>query len=281
MLQNEIDLSIIIPCYNDYKYVLEAVDTAVNQTYGNKEVIIVNDGSNIETEAVLNSINNPIVSIINQKNKGLSGARNTGILNAKGKYIMLLDSDDKFEKTFAERAISILEKNSKTAVVTCWGKRFVDNNILNEFKPLGGEINNFLFSNSAIGTSMLRRNVWEEVGGYDENMKKGYEDWEFYIRVSSLYKVFVIKDFLFFYRQKKDSMLINAKNNHDLEIKKYIYNKHKNIYINNYNKLIDFFLEEAEKHKKEIIKQQNKLEFRIGYSILKPIRFIKSIFSVK
>ena len=270
-------LSIIIPCYNDPIFVSEAVKSAKEQTYSNKEIIIINDGSNELTKKVLDKIVNPIVSVVHQKNKGISGARNRGFFEAKGEYIMLLDSDDIFDKTFAEKAITVLNNNNSVGVVTCWGKRFIDDKILSEFKPIGGNIDDFLFSNSSIGTSMIRKTVWDEVGGYDEQMKKGYEDWEFYIRATQNWQVEVIPEFLFFYRQRIDSMRVEALNHHDLEIKKYIYNKHKDLYIKHYDQTISYLLGECDIYKKGELKQQQKLEFRIGQLILKPFRFVKRI----
>jgi len=268
-------LSIVIPCYNDEKYVLEALDSALNQSYENKEVIIVNDGSNVSTTKLLNGIDNALVKIIHQENKGLSSARNTGIKEALGEYIMLLDSDDKFEYSFAEKAIVVLNKNLHIGAVTCWGKRFIDDKIINTFKPRGGGIDDFLFQNSSIGTSMLRKSCWEEIGGYDEKMKKGYEDWEFYIRLTQKWKIHVLKEYLFYYRQRDNSMRINAIDNYDVPIKKYIYTKHKSLYIENYNELVDYFLAENQRNKLEAKNQKNKVEFKIGYFCLKPFRFVK------
>lgn len=270
-------LSIVIPCYNDHKFILEALESALNQTYNNKEIIIVNDGSNEVTKKILDKIIHPIVIVFHQKNKGLSGARNSGISKASGTYIMLLDSDDKFDSTYAEKSISILEKDSNVGIVTCWGKRFIGDEILSEFKPIGGNIDNFMFSNSSIGTSMLRKSVWKEVGGYDEQMKKGYEDWEFYIRATQKHTVHVIQEFLFYYRQHPVSMRIDAMNHHDLEIKKYIYNKHKDLYIEYYEKTITYLLSECDRYKKGEMKQQKKLEYKIGLLVLKPFRFLKRI----
>lgn len=274
-------LSIVIPCYNDEEYVLDALESALKQSYKNKEVVIVNDGSNISTTKLLNSIDNDLVKIIHQENKGLSSARNTGIKEASGEYIMLLDSDDKFEYSFAEKAIVVLNKNEDVGAVTCWGKRFIDDKIINTFKPKGGGINNFLFQNSSIGTSMLRKSCWEEIGGYDESMRKGYEDWEFYIRLTQKWNVHVLKEYLFNYRQRELSMRINAIDNHDVTIKKYIYTKHKDLYIENYYELVDHFLAENQRIKKELKKQKNKIEFKIGWFCLKPFRFVKNILNVR
>lgn len=274
---DKILVTIVIPCYNDHLFILEALESALNQTYVTTEIIIVDDGSNEITKRVLAAVTDSKVKVISQKNKGLSAARNVGIKEAKGEYILLLDSDDKFEKTFVEKAVVCLKNNKHIGVVSCWGYRFIGDKILNSFKPIGGGIANFLFNNAAIGTSMLRKKCWEEVQGYDEQMKKGYEDWEFYIRVSQKWNVEIIKEYLFYYRQRDDSMRVVAMSDHDKTIKAYIYNKHKDLYIKNYNKTISFFLNEIDKNKKEYIKQKKQIDFKLGKLILSPIRFLKAI----
>lgn len=271
-------LSIVIPYFNDVSFITEAVTSAKLQSITNKEIIIVNDGSSSEATTFIEKFESETVRIIHQQNKGLSGARNTGIKNAKGKYIMLLDSDDKFDATFAEKAISVFEQDSNIGVVTCWGKRFIDNKILNEFKPKGGGIDNFIFCNNAIGTSMILKKCWEEIGGYDEQMTKGYEDWEFYLRLTQKWRVEVIQEFLFYYRQRANSMRMAAMNNYDLEIKKYIFNKNKEIFTKKYDLIMPFLLSEIDRYKKGEIKQQNKLEFKIGKALLKPLRIITQLF---
>src|SRR5258708_1495814 len=113
-------LSIIIPCYNHGKYIRDALKsvTACDKSSYHYEIIIVNDGSpEIYTIEVLNQLNVEGYNIINQSNKGLGAARNTGIQKAKGKYILPLDSDNKIKLPYLTTAIDILEKNATIAVV--------------------------------------------------------------------------------------------------------------------------------------------------------------------
>ncbi len=91
----EKDLSIIVPAYNADKTIQQCVDSVINQdTKVDYELIIINDGSKDNTEEIVKRINSDKIILINQKNKGFSGARNTGIDASTGKYIMFLDSDD-------------------------------------------------------------------------------------------------------------------------------------------------------------------------------------------
>ena len=82
-------ISIVIPCYNDYLYIEQAVKSAINQNYENKEIIIVADGSDERTISVLKKLEPQVDRIIYQMNQGLSAARNNGIIIAKGKTIQI------------------------------------------------------------------------------------------------------------------------------------------------------------------------------------------------
>ena len=93
----DIDFSVIIPVYNVENYLIESFNSVVNQNYTSLEVILIDDGSTDSSGIVCDQLSNEydFVTVIHQKNKGLSVARNTGILSASGRYIVFLDSDDK------------------------------------------------------------------------------------------------------------------------------------------------------------------------------------------
>ena len=176
-------LSIVIPCYNDVLYVAQAIESAVNQTYTPKEIIVVDDGSNTATKKVLENVSNKIDVLITQRNFGQSTARNVGIEQANGKYILVLDSDDYFEKTFCEEAVKALVIDSNSKIITCFSWLHYPVGSKELYKPKGGNLKDFLFTNQAIGNGMFKKQDWRNVGGYDESMKSGFEDWEFYIRL--------------------------------------------------------------------------------------------------
>jgi glycosyltransferase involved in cell wall biosynthesis len=274
-------VSVVIPCYNQAKYLPEALQSIWCQTYQNWECIIVNDGSPDETDSVAAEwcAKDSRFCYLYQENGGLSNARNSGIQKAKGKYIVTLDADDKFETTFIEKAQNILLNNQDGGIVCSWGYRFMGEKKYGLFQPNGHVIKDFLFHNSGIASSLFRKECWEKAGGYDEKMKLGYEDWEFYISVCKLgWKVYVIQEPLFLYRQHAISMRTIALNNYDNEIKKYIFQKHKELYQEHYEDMIDYFQGAVARGKRNNIKIQNKIDFRIGAAVLKPFRFIKSFF---
>lgn len=270
-------LSIVIPCYNDAQYIGKAIDSAISQSYTNKEIIVVDDGSNIETKRVLRNLENKIDILITQENSGASAARNAGIKVSNGEYILVLDSDDYFENDFCARAISVFHQDENVKMVTCYARWFWDDNDYQVFKPTGGNLENFLIKNCSLGTIFLKKN-WEDCGGYDEEMKGGFEDWEFYIRIlknGGIVKV--LPDVLFHYRKKKISKSSVA-NSHRLDLLKYIYLKHAELYKDHFESFIIHLLNLLKSEEKEKIKNSSRMEFRIGRTILQPIRFFKSLF---
>lgn len=112
--KKEINLSIIIPCYNVEKYVRECIESVLNQKTNFKyEVILINDGSQDNTLNILKEYedqNNVI--LINQENKGFSGARNTGLQYVQGEYLMFVDSDDRLAKNAIENLLSVAYKEN-------------------------------------------------------------------------------------------------------------------------------------------------------------------------
>lgn len=270
-------VSIIIPCYNDAQYIEQSVNSALNQTYANKEVIVVDDGSNAETKAVLQKLAPKITQLITQENKGQSAARNLGISQSKGKYILVLDADDFFEHSFCEKAVTVLESRKEVKIITSYVYRLIDDKIVDIYKPYGGDINQFISNNQATGSCMFIKSDFEKENGYDELMRNGFEDWELYIRLLQYGgQAFVIKEPLLNYRLRNDSTTSKA-NKIKYELLQYIYIKHQELYKANFETFIRHLLSKIEREEIEKIKNTQRIEFKIGKAILKPLRWIKSL----
>ena len=270
-------ISIIIPCYNDAKYIQQAVMSALNQTYSNIEIIVVDDGSNHETKNVLKALLPKISRLITQDNKGQSTARNVGIEASSGDYILTLDSDDFFEPSFCEKAIIVLQ-NKDVKIVSCYANLLFDDGTTTLYKPVGGDINNFLYSNGALGTALYRKKDWFRFGRYDESMKKGFEDWEFFIRLlSDGGSAHIIQEILYSYRKRQSSTTTIA-NKYIYDNLRYMMSKNKELYVNHYENTIDFLLNKIAFEEKERYKNLHRLEYRIGFYFLKPFRKIKRLF---
>jgi len=258
----------------------EALQSILDQTYVDWECIVVNDGSTDNTAAVAHKwvAKDARFIYLFKENGGVSSARNLGIEKAQGEFIVTLDADDKYASSFIEKALSIALENEEVGIVSCWGIYFVNNKHFGGNRLNGKSVEDFLYKNAAIGTSFFRKVCWEKVGGYDGDPRNGYEDWDFYLGVCKLgWKVHIIEDYLFFYRQKKGSrrIIMNQRYKDNMA---YIYTKHKDLYLANFEDFVNHFLDSIESEKRENLKIKNKLEYKIGYSLLKPLRLLKAFF---
>ena len=225
-------VSIIIPVYNTGLTLDDTIHSVFRQTYKNIEVIAVNDGSTDDfTLKSLNKYRDDLI-IINQDNKGLPAARNTGIKASKGLYIVCLDSDDCIDKNYVKKLVDkfIQVNDSSVAIVSSYIQAFGVSHeqwVVPEFNK-----EKVKYSNVIAVASMFKKEAWMSVGGYDETFRKGFEDWEFWLSlVERGYKWSVVKEPIFYYRRKKSSM-ITSSNKSRIEINTNIYNKHKPLYIN-------------------------------------------------
>lgn len=128
--------SIIIPVYNVEKYIVKCIESVLDQTYQDYEIIIVNDGTKDNS---IELIKNFPVKIINQENKGLSEARNTGIKNAKGEYLIFLDSDDYIEEELLQK---IAESTKNKPDLVRYQAKDVTDNMQKEYNELSFEDKN-------------------------------------------------------------------------------------------------------------------------------------------
>jgi glycosyltransferase involved in cell wall biosynthesis len=254
-------ISVVIPCYNDGVYLPETISKLALQSFQSFEIIIVNDGStDVQTLDILKQLaTQPNIQVLHKENGRMSAARNYGVQHAKGTYIAALDADDYFDPSFFSKAIAIMDKEPATAVVTSYIKYFGDKT--GNSKPRGGNAYNFLFSNQCSACAMVRKDIWNQVGGYDESMKLGYEDWEFYIRITKLnFEVHLIPEYLLFYRQTDKSTLKNHTHPNRAAIINYIVEKHKDWYVECLTKLID---------EKEVIYTESRIAYSTIWKLLK------------
>ena len=226
-------ISIVIPCYNNKKYIRTTVNSALNQNYAPKEVIVVNDGSTEDIRSELNDlISYGKIAYLKQGNGGASSARNAGIEMARGKYILTLDSDDII---LEDTVSSLFEVNGddENVIVSPWLTYFGDDNP-SVWKP-APPTNNIIHHNNTPSTSLYSKKLWSIIGGYDENMKKGYEDWEFWIRMYLAKAEFKIcPKHLFLYRRNyRPDRLSNIQESNHTELLNYILNKHKESFYGN------------------------------------------------
>ena len=223
-------ISIIVPCFNSGKTIKRTIESLKNQTWRQKEIIVVNDGSNdLDTLNILNSLEG--VLLINQKNFGLSAARNAGANKAKGRFLFFIDSDDWIEEDCLELMFNYSKENcSNNNNFYIFSDIALEGNIK---KNVTKNYNFFeqLFLNQVPYSIFIERNTWQLNNGYDENMRLGYEDWEFNIRLGA--KNIFGKRLplpLFHYSVCSSGMLISKSSKYHAQIWNYIKNKHSELY---------------------------------------------------
>ena len=208
-------VSVIIPAYNYARFIAEAVASIQSQTYSNWEMIVVDDGSTDDTEAVVKSLaaDEPRIAYFRQDNARQAAARNNGIRHAKGKYFQFLDADDLIEPQKLERQVAFLEQH--TAVdITYGGVRYFSSERagerllsrqysswedsgawMPEISGKGKEILLALLRNNimVVNAPLIRREVVDRVGLFDVDLTP-VEDWEYLIRCAAGGAVFSFND---------------------------------------------------------------------------------------
>jgi len=176
-------VSVVIPCYNYGKYLEDAVASVLAQTLQDFEILVVNDGStDPDTIGILNSLTKPKTQVIHQDNKGLPAARNKGVAAASGKYICPLDADDMLGNTYLEKVICLLEAHPDLGFAYSWVRRFgLADGVWRQPRY---SFLNLLSNNHVSAGAVFRKSAWEQVGGYSNEMREGYEDWEFWLSLS-------------------------------------------------------------------------------------------------
>lgn len=230
-------ISVVIPCYDHGAYLDEAVDSVLRQSCTDFEIVVVNDGStDPRTVELLRSYDRPKTRVIHTVNQGLSSARNTGIRNATGRYILPLDADDRIAETYLEKAAAVLDARPEVGVVYCDQEMFGERQGLWSIPPYDPVAQ--LFDNLIFATAMYRKSDWAKVGGYSSKFIYGWEDWDFWISITSLKKEVVkLPEPLCFYRIRSGSMNLSMSTRHKMAMMALLILRHKRLYLQNIGSL--------------------------------------------
>jgi glycosyltransferase involved in cell wall biosynthesis len=236
-------VSVVIPCFNQGQFVDEAVASVQRQSFSDLEIIIVNDGStDFYTNELLAGYNRENVRVITTGNHGLAAARNSGIQAASGQYILPLDSDDKIEPGYVEKAVAILEQNSEVGIVYCRAKLFGE--VETDWDLPEYSLSQMLIDNIIFCSAFFRREDWLAVGGYDEGMIYGWEDYSFWLSLIELgRKVHQIPEKLFYYRVASGSMVRSKEKWQKVKMFKRIFLQHQKIFSDNIEVWINAILD--------------------------------------
>ncbi|KAA3617788.1 MAG: glycosyltransferase [Calditrichaeota bacterium] len=185
-------ISVIIPTYNRAHTILRAVNSVLNQSYQPFEIIVVDDGSNDTTNVVLEPLKNEII-VLSQSNKGVSAARNTGIENAKGDWIALLDSDDEWTPNALETQVEYFNAHPDIQIFQCeeiWIRNGIRVNPKQKFKKQSGWIFEQCLPLCIVSPSavMFTKQLWSEMEGFDKSFRV-CEDYDLWLRVARKYLI--------------------------------------------------------------------------------------------
>lgn len=194
-------VSIVLPTYNGARYIAESIDSVLKQTYKNWELIIVDDCSTDNTLEIIQEYaqkDSRITINRNETNQKLPRALNVGFRMASGDYYTWTSDDNKYDEDAIETMVDFLEKNIEFGMVYCNIRRLDENGNFSmgedALEP------KYLYTGSYIGACFLyRREVAEAVGEYDPDMFL-VEDYDYWLRISKLYKLYFIPECKYTYR---------------------------------------------------------------------------------
>lgn len=226
------DVEAVVTSFNQGTMIMEAVRSLCEQTTPPARVILVDDGStDQESLEVLKKVETIFskhlpITLIRKSNGGVSSARNTGIAETKASLVLVLDGDDKLEPSYIEKVSQLLRGDSSMVAASSWMQTF---GVLDAIVcPCGGGLNAFLSKNCCAATHIMRRKYWEKCGGYDESMRSGFEDWDFFLSMLETepdLQIGVVQQPLIDYRTAPASSNITSMDKR-LDLMRFIIGKH-------------------------------------------------------
>lgn len=212
-------VSVIVPAYNAAATIERTLDSALNQTYREVEVIVVDDGSEDQTAAIVRSVGerDSRVLLLCQPNQGVATARNLALAHATGTFVAPLDADDMWFPEKLERQVHCMIEGGPSVglVYTWWIALDEEGALLSKSAQwdLSGRVYDALVYINFIGNAsvpLMRRACIEQVGGYDAQLKargaQGCEDWDLTLRIAERYELRVVPAYLSGYRVAVGSM---------------------------------------------------------------------------
>ena len=196
-MENKILITVIIPAYNAESSINKTIDSIINQTYKNIEVIVVDDGSKDSTAIIVESYKDDRIKLIKKENGGVSSARNLGIRSANGEYIAFCDSDDVWNLDKLEKQIAVINSFRDVDFVGCNRNGEHTRVLFNSYnKTKKMKFSDLLLKSfPQTSTAVIKRSVFDDVGMYDENQKYA-EDGNLWLRICKKKNCYMMPDSL-------------------------------------------------------------------------------------
>jgi glycosyltransferase involved in cell wall biosynthesis len=208
-------ISVIIPVFNGETTIQETIESVLNQTIKDLELLVINDGSQDGTVEIIERIPDSRIQIFSYPNAGQSTSRNRGIELAKGDYISFIDADDLWTPDKLEAQLNALQANSKAAVAYSWTDWINESSQLlgkGSYNTEQGEVfaklllNDFVANGSNV---LIRRDALTEVGGFDSSVTPA-EDWDLWLRLAARYEFVAVRSPQILYRISPHSASFNV-----------------------------------------------------------------------
>ncbi len=208
-------ISVVIPVYNGEKTIRETIESVLNQTYRDFELIVINDGSQDATVEIVESIQDPRIKLLSYPNAGQAESRNRGVSHAVGKFIAFLDADDLWTPDKLEAQLKALQANPQAAVAYSW-TNYIDES--SQFLRQGSYVSaagdvfknllvvNFLENGS---NPLIRAQALAQVGGFDGSVTPA-EDWDMWLRLATRYQFVAVPSPQILYRVSTSSSSANV-----------------------------------------------------------------------
>ena len=199
-------VSVIVSCFDLGSTLEEALASVEAQSFRDLEILVVDDGStDPQTLVALERIDPARARVLRTGNRGLPAARNHGAHHSQAEYLCCLDADDRLHAEWLAKAVDALDRDADLAFVSHWLHAFGDEEW--DWTPTDCGFPALLDVNTVNGAALVRRAVWESVGGQDETLREGCEDWDFWITlVERGFRGAILPEILFYYRRRADSM---------------------------------------------------------------------------
>ncbi|NET38053.1 MAG: glycosyltransferase [Cyanothece sp. SIO1E1] len=208
-------ISVIVPVYNGEGTIKRTIESVLNQTWKDFELIVINDGSQDSTLEILDRVSDPRLRIFSYPNAGLSASRNRGFAQSSGEFIAFLDADDLWTEDKLEAQLASLLSTPQAAVSYSWTDCIDESDQLlrrGGYITLNGDVYkellvvNFLANGS---NPLIRRKALAEIGEFDETLTAG-EDWDMWLRLAADYPFVAVPSPKVLYRQPTNSMSANV-----------------------------------------------------------------------